>query len=78
MSYAQLQLNTQEPIALVYEEVVADCPSCGETAPFEYCGTQQFPARAAALANLPATLYLFTCCACGSTLSHIDLDMDGG
>lgn len=75
MSYPQLQLKTQEPITLVYEEVVANCPSCGQTAPFEYCGVQQFPPHIASLTNLPSTLYLFTCCACGSTLSHIDLDI---
>jgi hypothetical protein len=78
MAYAQIHVETQEPITLVYEEVVAHCPSCGATSAFEYCGVQQFPPRAAERAGLPSTLYLFTCCGCGSTLSHIDLDMSGG
>jgi hypothetical protein len=78
MLHQRAHINTQTAITLVYEEVVTYCPSCGCHATFDYCGVQRFPERAAALANLPTSLHLFTCRACGSTLSHIDLDMDNG
>jgi hypothetical protein len=75
MVYSRQHFDAQTPITLVYEDVTTHCPSCETTSSFEYCGAQHFPPHAAAAANLPRTLYLFTCRACGSTLSHIDLDM---
>lgn len=51
----------------------ATCPSCGNTTTFSLTGEQRWPEKIAAAAGLPAVVQLWTCCACGSTISDTDL-----
>jgi hypothetical protein len=74
---AQPALHTDSIPFVSFDDhaVEATCPSCGKYATYEFCGTQTFPERASRIANLPRALHLYTCDCCGSTLSHVDLEL---
>jgi ribosomal protein L37AE/L43A len=51
----------------------AYCPACRQRTCFERAGVQHWPPDIAAAAGLPATMPLWTCSNCHTTLSEPDL-----
>lgn len=52
----------------------AVCPSCGTTSRLVFAGEQRWPEKLAEAAGMPSVVELWTCCNCGSTISHTDLE----
>lgn len=51
----------------------ACCPSCERYSVFSFTGTQHFPAEVAEKTGLPATIHLYTCTRCKTSVSHVSL-----
>lgn len=70
-----IPLMTDET-AHTHTSFFTDCPSCKTYARFTYQGEQKFPQAVADKLGLPAIIQLWSCGACHSTLSHIDLGVE--
>lgn len=63
------------PTLVMPDALHSDCPSCGVRSTLRYCGTQKFPLHVALAAGLAPVLHLYTCDACGTTVSYTDQDI---
>ena len=54
-------------------ELFAHCPSCRKNGWFRYRGVQRWSAAVAAACGLPASMRLWTCESCHSTLTEANL-----
>ena len=55
------------------EHRIATCPTCQHTVEFEYLGEQHWPPELARKLGLPATIVLWSCSNCHTTISEPDL-----
>ena len=53
--------------------LIALCPTCKEYSVFSYIGSQTFPQAVADKTGLPATIHLYRCEQCKTTMNHLDL-----
>lgn len=53
--------------------LIALCPTCKEYSVFSYIGSQTFPQEVADKIGLPATIYLYRCEQCKTTMNQLDL-----
>lgn len=51
----------------------AICPSCHQSGQFRFNGNQRWPAEVAARLGMPTVIGLWTCPACHTTVSEMDL-----
>ena len=54
-------------------EITAKCPCCNQMGDFMLLGIQEWDADAAADADLPPIMALYTCPNCDTTISHLSL-----
>lgn len=69
-----IEHNDTDALAIQPHTRAGRCPTCGQETDFVFLGVQRWPLRVVELTGCPPVALLYTCAACNTTVSEVDIE----